>query len=184
MTYKEASKAFGDEVPDLSLETLGLAKKAVEKQIPKKPYTGTTVRCVHLILPESMEAATTVSAADRRLFGAMTMAEYIEREALLEALKEFRLNETMSKHLTREDCETARNAVERAQMVIERIPAADVAPVRHGRWITWEEAGNDIPSPHRHECSVCHDAAQVLVNGVELLSDYCPNCGAKMDGAE
>ena len=37
MTYKEASKAFGDEVPDLSLETLELAKKAVEKQIPKKP---------------------------------------------------------------------------------------------------------------------------------------------------
>ena len=25
------------------------------------------------------------------------------------------------------------------------------------------------------------DAAQVLVNGFELLSDYCPNCGAKMD---
>jgi hypothetical protein len=67
---------------------------------------------------------------------------------------------------------------------VEGIPAADVAPVRHGRWITWEEAGNDIPSPHRHECSVCHDAAQVLVNGVELLSDYCPNCGARMDGTE
>lgn len=62
--------------------------------------------------------------------------------------------------------------------------AIKVAPVRYGQWITWEEAGNDIPSPHRHECSACHDAAQVLVNGVELLSDYCPNCGAKMDGAE
>ena len=37
VTYKEASKAFGDEVPDLSLGTLELAKKAVEKQIPKKP---------------------------------------------------------------------------------------------------------------------------------------------------
>ena len=63
-------------------------------------------------------------------------------------------------------------------------PIADVAPVQHGRWITWEEAGNDIPSPHRHECSVCHDAAQVLINHIELLSDYCPNCGARMDGAE
>lgn len=62
------------------------------------------------------------------------MAEYIEREALLEALKEFRLNETMSKHLTREDCETARNVIERAQMVIELIPAADVAPVQ--QWIS------------------------------------------------
>lgn len=65
---------------------------------------------------------------------------------------------------------------------LEDAPAADVTPVRHGRWISWEEAGNPVPSPDRHECSVCHDAAQVLVNGLELLSDYCPNCGAKMDG--
>lgn len=64
----------------------------------------------------------------------------------------------------------------------ENFPVADVAPVVHGRWISWEEAGNTVPSPDRHECSVCHDAAQVLVNGLELLSDYCPNCGAKMDG--
>lgn len=64
---------------------------------------------------------------------------------------------------------------------IEAIPPADVEPVRHGRWITWEKADNFIPSPNRHECSICRDAAQVLVNGVELLSAYCPNCGAKMD---
>lgn len=64
---------------------------------------------------------------------------------------------------------------------INRTPAADVEPVRHVRWISWEDADNCIPSPNRHECSVCHDAAQVLVNGLELLSDYCPNCGAKMD---
>lgn len=93
------------------------------------------------------------------------MAEYIEREAAV-------------MRLMQDGC-SAKNI----QSIME-LPAADVAPVRHGRWITWEEAGNDIPSPHRHECSVCNDAAQVLVNGVELLSDYCPNCGAKMDGAE
>ena len=65
---------------------------------------------------------------------------------------------------------------------IKSMPAADVIEVVHGRWISWEEAENCVPSPDRHECSVCHDAAQVLVNGLELLSDYCPNCGAKMDG--
>lgn len=51
-----------------------------------------------------------------------------------------------------------------------------------GEWVTWEEAGNDIASPNRHECSCCHDSAQVLVNGIELLSDFCPNCGADMRG--
>lgn len=65
---------------------------------------------------------------------------------------------------------------------VNPVRPADVAQVVHGRWISWEEAGNFVPSPDRHECSVCHDAAQVLANGFELLSDYCPNCGAKMDG--
>lgn len=64
---------------------------------------------------------------------------------------------------------------------INRTPAADVAEVRRGRWISWEDADNCIPSPNRHECSVCHDAAQVLANNIELLSNFCPNCGAKMD---
>lgn len=93
------------------------------------------------------------------------MAEYLERE-------------TAVMRLMQDGC-SAKNV-----QTIMVLPAADVAPVVHGRWITWEEAGNDIPSPHRHECSAGHDAAQVLVNGVELLSDYCPNCGARMDGAE
>ena len=94
------------------------------------------------------------------------MAEYIERGELYEQMNatgaEFSLCDALE--------------------MIENFPAADVAPVVHGRWISWEKAGNFVPSPDRHECSVCHDAAQVLVNGFELLSDYCPNCGAKMDG--
>ena len=92
------------------------------------------------------------------------MSDYISREAAIEML-----------HY---------NADEFCASVVpdlESIPAADVEPVRHGRWISWEDADNCIPSPNRHECSVCHDAAQVLVSNIELLSDFCPNCGAKMD---
>ena len=91
------------------------------------------------------------------------MAEYIELEALLEKLAERDLCLFVS------------------ESDIKDIPAADVAPVVHGRWITWEDAGNFPPSPDRYECSVCHDAAQRLCNGDDLLSPYCPNCGAKMD---
>lgn len=53
---------------------------------------------------------------------------------------------------------------------VEDAPAADVTPVRHGRWIIHtDELG--LTS----ECSVCH---------IETMCDgnYCPNCGAKMDG--
>lgn len=94
------------------------------------------------------------------------MAEYIKRETAMQAF----LTEKPDAHYPGWYAG-----------LLEELPAADVAPVVHGRWITWEEAGNDIPSPHRHECSACHDAAQALINGIELLSDYCPNCGARMD---
>lgn len=48
-----------------------------------------------------------------------------------------------------------------------------------GRWISWEKANNFVPSPDRHECSVCHDTAQVLVNGLKLLSNYCPTAARR-----
>ena len=103
------------------------------------------------------------------------MAEYIEREAAVKAFNNFDAGRADSPPFTLLTPE------EFAEYLYE-LPAADVAPVVHGRWISWEKAGNYVPSPDRHECSVCHDAARVRVNGLELLSDYCPNCGAKMDG--
>ena len=49
---------------------------------------------------------------------------------------------------------------------VDTIPAADVAPVRHGRWL------------HRKNgvayCSECE------IDTVEDETKYCPNCGAKM----
>lgn len=54
-----------------------------------------------------------------------------------------------------------------------KIPAADVAPVAHGRWINRCIAGEDP-----YECSCCGNS--VDVHGYH----YCPNCGAKMDGGK
>lgn len=52
------------------------------------------------------------------------------------------------------------------------IPAADVVEVVHGRWY-WDadnETGHNI-----RRCSVCHSGSGWAFN-------YCPNCGARMDG--
>lgn len=95
------------------------------------------------------------------------MAEYIERENYCENV-----------------CHCANEYCDKESCPIWKAPAADVAPVMHGRWISWIEVDDFIPAPRRHECSVCYDVAQVLVNGVELLSAYCPNCGARMDGGD
>ena len=58
------------------------------------------------------------------------------------------------------------------------IPAADVAPVRHGRWIGIPLCGSDDC-----ECSECGNWCNIHVNLCgEAIQKYCPYCGAKMDG--
>ena len=64
------------------------------------------------------------------------------------------------------------------------MPAADVAPVRHGRWISLTECANEGVY-----CSICKkkvwksDYAWCSKKSRnKLRSDYCPNCGAKMEG--
>ena len=52
---------------------------------------------------------------------------------------------------------------------IEKIHAADVVEVRHGYW---ESRYNE---EYKYRCSLCD-------GGSDLCSDYCPNCGAIMDG--
>ena len=54
-------------------------------------------------------------------------------------------------------------------------PAADVAPVKHGHWRQVDES--------KCECSNCGIVALI---GLYPHGDknYCPNCGAKMDGGK
>ena len=67
---------------------------------------------------------------------------------------------------------------QRVKTLLLRQPAADVAPVVHGRWIDGAEdftCGN-----HNAECSICR--CYVSWDGCDEDFNYCPNCGAKMDG--
>lgn len=62
--------------------------------------------------------------------------------------------------------------------LIADLPPADVAPVVHGRWI-------ERQAPHAMggisaKCSACSKNVQYLGNPL----NYCPHCGAKMDGGE
>ena len=56
---------------------------------------------------------------------------------------------------------------------IKNMPAADVAPVRHGRWVEKEKYTFGIMC----DCSLCEN--RILDNGHPW--NYCPVCGAKMD---
>ena len=86
------------------------------------------------------------------------MAEYIKKEAAIRAL----LNDALEQvSYSRED----------AADCIRYMDAADVAPVRHGRWLPFHStAAGDI-----QYCSACEI-------GCTWKPNYCPNCGCRMDG--
>lgn len=66
-----------------------------------------------------------------------------------------------------------------AMRLLNDMPTADVAPVRHGRW---EDSIDELIGTDVYTCSKCRES-YVLVEGTpkENLWHYCPNCGAKMD---
>ena len=63
---------------------------------------------------------------------------------------------------------------------IESVPAADVAEVKHGKWVEVYRENIWGDSVHVLECSACGKYT-VGTRGIMTKSNYCPNCGAKMD---
>ena len=66
---------------------------------------------------------------------------------------------------------------------VRGIPAADVAPVRRGRWTIAED---DYYGLNIVKCSVCHEewCFEERDDVFDLNYHYCPNCGSLMDKEE
>ena len=90
------------------------------------------------------------------------MAEYIDKEIALSLVQPDAPEDEKS-------AVTIATAKKLVRSIIYRTPIADVAPVRHGRW---KRYGKNLG-----ECSECGEI-------VSVRSNYCPNCGAKMDEKE
>jgi hypothetical protein len=62
---------------------------------------------------------------------------------------------------------------------LQEAPTADVVEVKHGEWI------DDKHNQARKICSICFNS-RPRENDHEFRSatNYCPNCGAKMDGGK
>lgn len=92
------------------------------------------------------------------------MAEYIDREALIEWLKRIPLKDLsdglgLCRVIREDDFKKAIKQMPKGIIV-------DVALVRHGRWKRY--------CKNLGECSECGEV-------VSVRNNYCPNCGAKMD---
>ena len=92
------------------------------------------------------------------------MKEYIAREAVEEFIQ-YGLNHPDKNKAFGHD------AIE-IMVEIHYMPAADVAPVRHGRW---KNGGNGLYDT----CSACGKEIYLAIP-----MNYCPECGALMDGKE
>lgn len=80
------------------------------------------------------------------------------------------------------DAEVLKNNIHRCTWVhdmkcvekfVDSLPTADVQEVRHGKWVMNERGV--------YECSVC---GRVPTEEQKQYDQYCPNCGAKMEGEE
>ena len=91
------------------------------------------------------------------------MAEYIEREALREILDGWR-----DAHADVDDVHGC-GLLEDVICEVDAQTAADVAPVVHGHRV--DNGG------FYTRCSQCDGV-------LPLYANYCPNCGAKMDGGD
>ena len=101
------------------------------------------------------------------------MTEYITKEAAIEVF-EWGDADVIEDYGDGSDFGFSRGAIKSA---INSIPAADVAPVVHGRWIhDGRRVESGIDWCH---CSECGKSDNFCAR-----TNYCPNCGAKMDGDE
>lgn len=95
-----------------------------------------------------------------------------------------KLNATIETDLTNEEIENLIPTIPEVfkEMIIEEITGGvgtvDVEPVKHGEWL------NDDDEWKFYKCSICGNEAYWDTDYGQQLFDFCPNCGAKMDGKE
>lgn len=107
------------------------------------------------------------------------MTEYIKREDAVDAVLDVY-------------CDTPNIdlSCEKFEAAILKIPAADVAPVRHGRWVFGKDLaccwGQILKNKYHLYCSECLEQAfnrsEDNDPDFDIDTPYCPNCGAYMMG--
>lgn len=110
------------------------------------------------------------------------MARYIDADKVLLELQKFSLDTSNSYGVGYSDCLTA------VEDVLNEAPTADVVEVKHGYNATY------INPVDEFVCSVCSfkctDYTEIVTEENddiwyrECEFDYCPRCGAKMDGGK
>lgn len=112
--------------------------------------------------------------------------EHIEREAAKARLRMWITDCVLDGDNDAADC--FRDCID----LLDSIPAADVAPVVHGRWVFGKDLaccwGQILKNKYHLYCSECLEQAfnrsEDNDPDFDIDTPYCPNCGALMDKEE
>lgn len=97
---------------------------------------------------------------------------YIDKEKAINALR--RVCFLCKRFYNCTDCR-----IEESLVALKDLPAADVAEVKHGKWLVTDSFDHHKTPIYR--CSVCRrEVADSYIN----LHEHCLRCGAKMDGGK
>ncbi|MDD7314807.1 MAG: hypothetical protein PUH11_03670 [Bacilli bacterium] len=112
------------------------------------------------------------------------MAEYLDKEAFKKSVEERYCKPCKAEKKDHNGCWCRACWVDDMLDEVECFQPADVTPVRHGIWISLTDCSNAGVY-----CSVCHKKVYkedyaICNRKNKLRSDYCPNCGAKMQEVE
>ena len=114
----------------------------------------------------------------RRKFAAVTsrrsvkqMSEFIKREDVIAHLRECQG--------TPPEVAYTYSILKAIECFVEELPAADVAPMVHGRWVITKEHCDIIDvDVVRYTCSACGEY-RLSATTLSQATNFCPNCGAK-----
>lgn len=107
------------------------------------------------------------------------MDDLIRREAAIEALEQVRWalwgidipSPTVPEYIEHhKQVQEVMSKIDEMRSKIEAMPSAE----KTGKWIPVTNGRGGF------ECNKCHNYAPSYQDGVEWLSDFCPNCGARM----
>ena len=111
------------------------------------------------------------------------MAEYIEREAVLSVIEYIRTKYLVNYNRKTKWSQFWADTIRYFEKKVKSLPAADVVEVRHGEWFLVEYeylVCGKCGDWYYTGCESTAEAKEKLRNGD--TPNYCPNCGAKMDG--
>lgn len=102
------------------------------------------------------------------------MAEYISKNEAINAVKSLESSMPAKDNYAK----GYDAALGRALIAVREVPTADVQPIRRGRWMT----SHPVDIAKEFKCTACGGLVELPVFAKKCYYDFCPNCGARMDG--